>query len=100
MNATVQTVKRSFAASVRAIGLEPVEHFGHVFKRAWSIRLILAAGLFSGLEIALPIVDQWIIIPRGLFAALSGFTTMAAAVARLVAQRSVYFPTKDQTDAD
>jgi hypothetical protein len=92
-------VKRSFASSLDVFGLEPVEHFGRIFKRAWSIKLILAAGLFSGMEIALPILDQWILIPRGGFAALSGFTSMAALVSRLVAQQSVSTPSKDSPDA-
>jgi hypothetical protein len=92
-------VKRSFVSSLDVFGLQPVEHFGRIFKRAWSIRLILAAGLFSGIEMALPILDQWILIPRGLFAALSGFTSMAAFVSRLVAQQSVSKPSKENPDA-
>jgi hypothetical protein len=79
-------VKQGFAASLRTFGLEPIDHFAHVFKRAWSVRLILMAGIFSGLEIALPILDQWIAIPRGMFAAASGLTTMAACIARLTVQ--------------
>ncbi|AYD00037.1 hypothetical protein [Neorhizobium sp. NCHU2750] len=93
-------VKRSFVSSLDVFGLEPVEHFGRVFKKAWSIRLNLLAGFFAGLEIALPILDQWIVIPRGLFAAMSGFTAMASTVARLVAQRSVSNPPKDEPNAD
>lgn len=93
-------VKRSFVSSLDVFGLEPVQHFGRVFKRAWSIRLILLAGLFSGLEIALPIIDQWLYLPRGLFAGLSGFTSMAALVSRLVAQQSVSKTSKDEPNAD
>ncbi|KAA3527039.1 hypothetical protein GOZ96_04675 [Agrobacterium vitis] len=70
-----------------------------VLKHAWSIRLNLLAGFFAGMEIALPIIDQWVNIPRGLFAAMSGFTTMASTVARLVAQRSVSTPLKGPQDA-
>ncbi|MUZ74226.1 hypothetical protein GOZ90_16180 [Agrobacterium vitis] len=70
-----------------------------VLKHAWSIRLNLLAGFFAGMEIALPIVDQWFSIPRGMFAALSGFTTMASTIARLVAQRNVSAPSKETIDA-
>lgn len=58
-----------------------------VLKRAWSIRLMLLAGLFSGVEIALPILDGVLTLPRGSFALLSGVTTAAAFVARLLAQQ-------------
>ncbi|MNL79473.1 hypothetical protein D3C87_2060860 [compost metagenome] len=52
------------------------------------------------MEIALPILDQWLYLPRGLFAAASGFTSMAALVSRLVAQQSVSKTSKDDTNAD
>lgn len=56
-----------------------------VLRRAWSIRLMLLAGLLSGCEVVLPLfVDA---IPRNLFAVLSMLTVMGAMVARLVAQR-------------
>lgn len=60
-----------------------------VLRRAWSIRLILLAGLLSGLEVALPLLDGVVDLPRGLFAALSMAMTAGAFVARLVAQREV-----------
>ena len=58
-----------------------------VLRRAWSIRLMLLAALFSGIEIALPLLDGILPLPRGAFAALSGLTTAAAFVARLLAQK-------------
>lgn len=60
-----------------------------VLKRAWSIRLMIIAAVLSGIEIALPLLDGVIDIPRGLFAAASGITTAAAFVARLVAQENI-----------
>lgn len=55
--------------------------------KAWSIRLIIIAGLLSGIEVALPLLgDQ---IPTGVFATLTAFFCGAAFVARLVAQRDV-----------
>ena len=68
-----------------------IRDWRQVLKRAWSVRLILTAGLLSGAEVALPLLP--LPIPPGLFAALSAFTTAAAFVARLLAQ-------KDMTDAN
>ena len=60
------------------------ENWRDIAGRAWSFRLGLIAGLFSGLEVILPLfVDS---VPRNLFALLSFVTVMGAVVARLVAQ--------------
>ncbi|TGE86900.1 hypothetical protein C9417_31750 [Rhizobium sp. SEMIA 4088] len=40
--------------------------------RACRIRLIILAGILSGREVALPIIDQFITIPRSTFAAVRG----------------------------
>jgi len=56
-----------------------------VLKRAWSIRLIILAGLLTGLEVALPLfVDT---VQRGVFAGLSVLASFGALWARLVAQK-------------
>jgi len=60
-----------------------------VLRYAWSIRLMILAGLLSGAEIALPILDGILPIPRGMFAALSGLATCGAFIARLVAQQAI-----------
>lgn len=67
--------------------MKPVANWRAVLRHAWSIRLIILAGFLSGLEIALPLLDGILDIPRGLFAALSGLTTMGAFVARFTAQK-------------
>lgn len=55
-----------------------------VMRYAWSVRFAVLAGLFSGLEIILPLfVDT---IPRGPFAILSLVAAVAGAVARVVPQ--------------
>lgn len=64
-----------------------IDNWREVLRRAWSIRLILLAALLSGLEVMLPILDGFINFPRGWFAAASGFITMAALIARVIAQR-------------
>jgi hypothetical protein len=60
-----------------------------VLRRAWSIRLLIVAGFLSGCEVALPLIQDLLPIPRGAFAGLSGLTVCAAFVARLVAQQSI-----------
>lgn len=58
-----------------------------VLRKAWSIRLMLLAGLLSGCEAALPFFAYS--MPPGVFAALSAIVVMAALVARLVVQKDV-----------
>lgn len=66
-----------------------VPNAGRILRRAWSVRLMLVAGLLSGIEAALPLLDGYVDIPPRLFAALSGLTVCAAFVARLVAQKDI-----------
>ena len=60
-----------------------------VIKHAWSIRLIIIAGLLSGAEVMLPLVQDLLPIPRGVFAGMSGLVACGAFVARIVAQSKV-----------
>lgn len=70
-----------------------------VLKKAWSIRLMLLAGLLSGLEMLLPFAEDWLhahdVIPKGAFAFFAFVITMAAVVARLYAQPKMYRSAKD-----
>lgn len=66
-----------------------VRNWRAVLRYAWSIRLLVLAGLLSGAEIALPLIQDLLPIPRGAFAGLSFLATAMAFVARLVAQQSV-----------
>ena len=66
-----------------------VPNAGRVLRRAWSIRFIVVAGILSGCEVALPIIDQFVTIPRGTFAALTGLVTCGALISRLVAQENL-----------
>jgi hypothetical protein len=65
-----------------------VPNWRAVLRRAWSIRLLLLAGALSGLEVALALMGA-ATIPTGTFAALSGVVTMAALIARLLAQKGI-----------
>lgn len=57
-----------------------------VLRHAWSIRLILIAGLLTGLEALLPFLG-W--VPHGPLAILSFLVIAGAFVARLTAQATV-----------
>lgn len=60
----------------------------NIVRRAWSVRLMLLAGLLSGVEVILPLIDGT--LPRGVFAVLSLLVTALAFVARLVAQKDLH----------
>lgn len=66
-----------------------VDDWRKVLRKAWSLRLIALAGVLSGAEIALPLLDGVLSMPRGLFAALSALATGGAFVSRLVAQKEL-----------
>ena len=59
----------------------------NILKKAWSIRLIMLAGLLTGAEGVLPLfIDAF---PRGIFAGLSVMVSMGALVARVVTQQDL-----------
>jgi hypothetical protein len=58
-----------------------------ILKKAWSIRLIMLAGLLSGMELILPLFSED--LPRGVFAVMSLLATSGAFVSRLLAQRNM-----------
>jgi len=58
-----------------------------IIKKAWSIRLMLIAGLLTGAEMILPIFSD--AIPSKLFAILTFVLVAAALVARLMAQNEI-----------
>ena len=63
------------------------DYWKDILRRAWSIRLMLLAGLLSGCEVILPLfIDA---MPRNAFAILSLLAVSGAFVARLVAQKDV-----------
>lgn len=61
-----------------------IDDWHKVLRYGWSIRLILLAGLLSGLEVVLPYCSDT--IPPKLFAGLSVLVTAGAFVARIIAQ--------------
>lgn len=68
-----------------------VPNWRRVLKRAWSIRLMILAGVLSGIEVilGLPDIQLWLDWQPGIFAGLSFLATAAAFVARILAQTGV-----------
>lgn len=64
-----------------------IANWRSVLKRAWSIRLLLLAGILSGLEVALPLVGPSLPFSPEARAATLFIVVAAAFVARLLAQR-------------
>ncbi len=58
-----------------------------VVRRAWSIRLMLLAGLLSGLETILPIVMEVVPWPRWIASTVISLVVGLAFVTRLMAQQ-------------
>lgn len=63
------------------------ENWKQLLRKAWSIRLMILAFIFTGLEVALPLLSES--IPNKLFAVLSGFAVAGAFVSRLVVQKDM-----------
>lgn len=56
-----------------------------ILRKAWSVRLMIVAGILTGIEAVLPFFMD--VIPQGLFSALSFVFVSSALVARLIAQK-------------
>lgn len=57
-----------------------------ILTKAWSIRFMVLAGVFSAAEVIVPLYAD--AIPRNLFAILSGISVAGAFISRLLAQNS------------
>lgn len=64
---------------------ELVPEWKKILKKAWSVRLIAAAGLLQGLEMILPLFVHS--MPKGVFASLAIPVTAAAFASRVIAQK-------------
>ena len=63
------------------------DNWQNILKKAWSIRLMVLAGVLSAVEVVLRLFADD--LPRGVFAGLSGITVAGAFIARLVAQQDI-----------
>jgi hypothetical protein len=67
-------------------------------RKAWSIRLVVLAGLLSGCEVILPLfVDT---LPRNVFAVLSMLAAIGAGVARVMSQPKMERRSKPRNTLD
>jgi hypothetical protein len=65
-----------------------IANWRQVLVRAWSIKFMLIAGVFSGLEFALPYLEPVFPLDPGVFALLAFFATAGGLISRLIAQRN------------
>lgn len=67
-----------------------VADWRRILRKAWSFKLIILSGLLSGVDVAMPIIQQSIeplqIVPNGAFAILAVLASAAAAIARVLVQ--------------
>lgn len=59
-----------------------------VLKKAWSIRFALISAVLSAMEFVIPYVSP--AEPNGLFALAAGAVSLASALARIIAQPSLW----------
>lgn len=64
-----------------------LDDWKRIARKAWSVRLMLAAGVLSGAEAVVPMLGGY--LPRRAFAIVVFVVVMGALVARFVAQRSM-----------
>jgi hypothetical protein len=67
-----------------------VANWQGVLRRAWSIKFMLIAGVFSGAEFALPYTREFFPLDPGVFALLAFFATAGGLISRLIAQRNTH----------
>lgn len=63
------------------------DNWREIAVKAWSVRFIALAFIFTALEVALPFFSE--AVPDKLFGVLSGLFAAAAFASRLVAQKDV-----------
>jgi hypothetical protein len=56
-----------------------------ILRKAWSVRLLVLAAIFQGLEVAFPLLN--LNIPPKTFAIISGILTAGALFTRFIAQK-------------
>ena len=73
-----------------------LEDWSTILKHAWSLRLVILAGVLSGVEVVLPLFTD--MFPRGVFSGLSVVAATSAAVARVVAQPKMWSRVESKND--
>lgn len=60
-----------------------------ILRHAWTVRLLVIAGVLSGLEVALPVVADYLPFPPYVVAVLLFIVVVAAFIARFIAQKEL-----------
>lgn len=66
-----------------------IPHWRRVLRYAWSVRLIVLAGVLTGLEAVLPLMPDLLPLRPEWLASLTFLIVMGALVARFIAQSNV-----------
>ena len=65
-----------------------VENWSAILTKAWSVKFNIAATLFGAAEVVVAMV-QPASIPNGVFAGIAAFVSIAANIARVMAQKEI-----------
>lgn len=68
--------------------MTPVENWQAILKKAWSVKFNAAATLFGAAEVVVALV-QPASVPNGVFAGIAAVISIAANVARIMAQKEM-----------
>lgn len=68
--------------------MTPVENWRVILKKAWSVKFNVAATLFGAVEVVVALV-QPASVPNGVFAGIAAAISIAANVARIMAQKEM-----------
>jgi hypothetical protein len=68
--------------------IQLIEDWQAVLSKAWSMKFSIAAAILGGLEVGVQLV-QPAGIPNGVFAGIASGVSLAAGIARLVAQKEL-----------
>jgi hypothetical protein len=66
-----------------------IHNWRDVLRSAWSVRLMAVAGILTGIEAALPLLDGYVDVPRRTFAAVTFAVVCGAFIARFFAQKGL-----------
>jgi hypothetical protein len=66
-----------------------IDEWRTVLRKAWSVRLILLAGLLEAIGSLMPYLSVVLPIPESVFNVLSALTLGGAVVARLIVQKEI-----------
>ena len=69
--------------------MKPVHNWRTILRHAWSVRFMALGTLFAMLETALPLIDEIVNVPPGLFLTLTMISMAGSFVSRFIHQATV-----------